>query len=225
MTNVRRLFLVGATASFLLSLGSKETAVTFPLALLLWDVLIRRQDAGALRNAFLFRTIFPSGSSCLVRARYGPGSIPAIPSWHSSVWRSVLSLSDHLLSGLPMPSATRLCCSSVHGSKISIMICLCSVHSFNGPCRLRSCVLGTLEPRGWTALGATASASVVRHRVVLFLQLLPTSVIPRTDLLSERNLYLASFGLILSIVVPCRSSPAMAGAGFAAPARRARRHI
>jgi protein O-mannosyl-transferase len=34
-----------------------------------------------------------------------------------------------------------------------------------------------------------------------FIQLLPTSLIPRVDLLSERNLYLASFGLMLAIVV------------------------
>jgi hypothetical protein len=34
-----------------------------------------------------------------------------------------------------------------------------------------------------------------------FIQLLPTSVIPRADLLSERNLYLASVGSMLAIVV------------------------
>jgi tetratricopeptide (TPR) repeat protein len=33
------------------------------------------------------------------------------------------------------------------------------------------------------------------------LQVLPTSVIPRNDLLSERNLYLASFGVVLAIIV------------------------
>ena len=35
----------------------------------------------------------------------------------------------------------------------------------------------------------------------LFVHLLPTSLIPRADLLSERNLYLASIGLILAVVV------------------------
>ena len=34
-----------------------------------------------------------------------------------------------------------------------------------------------------------------------FLQLLPISLIPRNDLLSERNLYLASIGLVLAIIV------------------------
>ena len=33
-----------------------------------------------------------------------------------------------------------------------------------------------------------------------FIQLLPTSLIPRNDLLSERNLYLPSIGLLLAIV-------------------------
>ena len=33
------------------------------------------------------------------------------------------------------------------------------------------------------------------------LQMLPTTVIPRNDLLSERNLYLASFGVVLVVVV------------------------
>jgi tetratricopeptide (TPR) repeat protein len=34
----------------------------------------------------------------------------------------------------------------------------------------------------------------------LYIQLLPTSLIPRNDLLSERNLYLASMGLFLAVV-------------------------
>ena len=35
-----------------------------------------------------------------------------------------------------------------------------------------------------------------------FVQLLPTSLIPRNDLLSERNLYLASIGILLVVVAP-----------------------
>ena len=60
--NVRRLYLSGAIMSFLLSLGSKETAVTFPLALLLWDVLIRRLR-GTLRSA----TLLSAPSAILAR--------------------------------------------------------------------------------------------------------------------------------------------------------------
>src|SRR5689334_6555620 len=39
---LRRFYLWGAVASFVLSIGSKESAVTLPVMLLLWDVLIRR---------------------------------------------------------------------------------------------------------------------------------------------------------------------------------------
>jgi protein O-mannosyl-transferase len=46
-----RMYYVGAIASFLLSLASKETAVTFPIALLLWDLLVRRLNSAALRTA------------------------------------------------------------------------------------------------------------------------------------------------------------------------------
>src|SRR5206468_9293157 len=53
--HVRRLYLSDAIASCLLSLGSKETAVTFPLVLLLWDFLIRRLRGPSLRAAVLAR--------------------------------------------------------------------------------------------------------------------------------------------------------------------------
>ena len=49
---------------------------------------------------------------------------------------------------------------------------------------------------GCFRLGSTFPARYIRHRMV-FLQLLPTSLIPRNDLLSERNLYLASIGILL----------------------------
>ena len=59
--------------------------------------------------------------------------------------------------------------------------------------------------------GLAAAALVSARRVPLvalgmgwfFLQLLPTSLIPRADLLSERNLYLPSIGPVLAVVVLC----------------------
>jgi tetratricopeptide (TPR) repeat protein len=59
--------------------------------------------------------------------------------------------------------------------------------------------------------GLVTGACVLARRLPLFtfgmgwfvLQILSTSVIPRNDLLSERNLYLASFGVMLAIVVLC----------------------
>ena len=53
--NRRRLYLLGAVASFLLSIGSKETAVTLPVILLLWDVVIVRLTGQALRTAIRSR--------------------------------------------------------------------------------------------------------------------------------------------------------------------------
>src|SRR5262245_54032627 len=51
----RRLYLSGAVASFLLSLGSKETAVTLPVILLLWDVVIRKLNGPCHRTVILGR--------------------------------------------------------------------------------------------------------------------------------------------------------------------------
>ena len=59
----RRLYLAGAVVSHLFSFGSKETAMTFPLVLLLWDVVIRRHDAVSLR-----RSVSHQSSSVLDRA-------------------------------------------------------------------------------------------------------------------------------------------------------------
>ncbi|HSC57246.1 MAG TPA: hypothetical protein VLC51_08575, partial [Nitrospira sp.] len=50
-----RVYLSGAMVSFVLSLGSKETAMTFPLALLLWDMAIYRLRGTSLRAAVLSR--------------------------------------------------------------------------------------------------------------------------------------------------------------------------
>jgi len=66
------------------------------------------------------------------------------------------------------------------------------------------------QPLDLLILGGLAIASMVAARRFplitfgvgwFFIQLLPTALIPRNDLLSERNLYLASVGLMLAIVV------------------------
>jgi tetratricopeptide (TPR) repeat protein len=55
---------------------------------------------------------------------------------------------------------------------------------------------------------ATSAFLLARHHPLFsfgigwfFVQLLPTSLIPRNDLLSERNLYLASIGILLAAVI------------------------
>ena len=49
---VRRLYLAGAVVSYLLSFGAKETAMTFPFVLVLWDVLLSQRKAVSLRRSF-----------------------------------------------------------------------------------------------------------------------------------------------------------------------------
>jgi tetratricopeptide (TPR) repeat protein len=65
-------------------------------------------------------------------------------------------------------------------------------------------------PLDLVVLGGLATLALIMARRVpllslglgwFFVHLLPTSLIPRADLLSERNLYLASIGLILTVVV------------------------
>ena len=193
--NVRRLLLAGATASFLLSLGSKETAVTFPLAILLWDVLIRRQGAATLRNAFVshhlsfWLVVFGAAIWAWQHPRYAELAQFSL---------AIRPLSDHLLSEL-------------HAISYALMLLFCPwKQSFDHDLPLFSSLFQWPLPLEVLVLGTLAAAGLLlaRRRPLLsfgigwfFLQLLPTSVIPRTDLLSERNLYLASFGLFLFIVV------------------------
>jgi tetratricopeptide (TPR) repeat protein len=190
-----RLLIPGAMASLLLSLGSKETAMTFPLALLLWDVLIRRLNGAALRATFLSAHL-PFWLVLLAAAMW--------------VWRhprySVLAqfslevrpLWDNLLSELhAVTYALRL---FFFPWEQNFDHDLPTMHSlFQWPLPLDLVVLGGLATLGL----------IMGRRVPLlsfglgwfFVHLLPTSLIPRADLLSERNLYLASIGLILAVVV------------------------
>lgn len=193
--SVNRLYLSGAIASFLLSLGSKETAMTFPLILLLWDVLIRRLDGAALRRTFL---------SCHLPFWVVLLAIAAWAWWHPR-YRELAQFSldirpfwDNILS-------------QAHAVVYALMLFfqpwkqnfdhdLPEFHSpFQWPLPLDLLILGGM---------ATASIVAARRFPLItfgvgwfFIQLLPTTLIPRNDLLSERNLYLASVGLMLAIVV------------------------
>lgn len=190
-----RLYAWGAIAAFLLSLGSKETAMTFPLLLILWDVLIRRLDGAALRRTFLLRhmpiwvALFAVGVWAWWHPRYrelAHFSLGIRPFW------------DNVLS-------------QVHATVYALMLFfypwkqnfdhdLPEFHSpFEWPLPLDFLILGGM---------GIASVFVARRFPLItfgvgwfFIQVLPTALIPRNDLLSERNLYLASVGLLLAIVV------------------------
>ena len=190
-----RYYRLGALLSFLLALGSKETAMTFPLALLLWEVLVRRLNGAAFRRAFLSRQL----SFWFVLAAAGVWA-----SWHprysalAQFSFGIRPLWDNLLSEL-------------HAATYAIFLFVCpwkqsfdhdlpEFHSlFQWPLPLDALlVLGVAA----VALFSLRRAPLLTFGIAWFvLQLLPTSVIPRNDLLSERNLYLAAMGLLLVVVV------------------------
>jgi hypothetical protein len=190
-----RLYRAGAVLCFMLSVASKEPAVTFPLALLLWDVVVRRFRGAPLRAAIrshhlpFWLILLVVGFAVWSHPRYSALAQFSV---------GIRSLSDNLLSEL-------------HAVTYALLLFVCPwkqnfdhdlpvLHSlFEWPLPLDLLVLG----------GLTAAGLFLARRLPLlsfgigwfFLQLLPTSLIPRNDLLSERNLYLASIGILLAVVV------------------------
>lgn len=190
-----RTYLLGAIVSFALALGTKETAMTFPLALLLWDVTIRRLDGVALRKSVISSHL-PFWLVLLAAAAWA--------SWHprySALARFSLDirpLTENLLSEIN--ALTHVLVLFFVPWKQSFDHDLPALHSMvEWPLPFDLMVLGGL---GAAALSAARRLPLLSFGIGwFFLQLLPTSVIPRNDLLSERNLYLASIGLLLAIAV------------------------
>ncbi|HET7909645.1 MAG TPA: tetratricopeptide repeat protein [Nitrospira sp.] len=192
---LRRLYLGGAVLAYVLSFGSKETAMTFPLVLLLWEVLIRRRDAATLRRTFFTMHI---------------------PFWiilaSAAVWAwrhpRYAALAEFSLTLRPLPDNFL---SELHAVAYAVVLFFCpwrqnfdhDLPEFHSPAQWPL----PLDAVLLTAL--IAAAFVLSRRLPLFsfgigwyfLLLLPTSVIPRADLLSERNLYPAFLGLALASTV------------------------
>jgi protein O-mannosyl-transferase len=190
----RWLYLSGAVASFVLSIGSKESAVTLPVILLLWDTLIRRLNGPDLRAAML------SGHSpfwvVLLLAAEWAWSHPQYAALAEFSF-NIRPLWDHLLSQLHAVAYTILL--FVIPWKQNFDHDLPVFHSLTQWPLLLDLLL---------IIGLVAALIISIRRLPLvalglswfFIQLLPTSVIPRNDLLSERNLYLPAIGLLLAIV-------------------------
>lgn len=193
--HTRRLFMSGAMVSLLLSLGSKETAMTFPLALLLWDVLIHRFDGAAFRKRFVsfhlpfWFVVFGAAAWVWWHPRYSAlaqFSLDLRPLW------------DNLLSEL-------------HAVAYALQLFSCPWKlNFDHDLPLFSSLFQWPLPLDLLVLSTLAAVALFLARRLpllsfgigwFFIQILPTSLIPRVDLLSERNLYLASIGLILAFVV------------------------
>ena len=193
--NQHRMYLSGALIAGVLSIGSKETAATLPLALLLWDVLIRNLRGPSLRAAFLsshlpfwILLVFAAGWAWS-HPRY---TYLAHVSLHlRPVWENVLS--------------------EAHALVYALVLFLCPwKQSLDHDLPELFSLAQWPLPFDVFVIGALITVAVVTVRRLplcsfgiawFFLQLLPTSLIPRADLLSERNLYLASVGLFLALVV------------------------
>lgn len=188
-------YLLGALLAFVLALGSKETAMTFPLALVLWDVLIRRFDRVAFRKRFVPNHL-PFWLVLLVAAAWAW--------WHprySALAQFSFDLrpfSDNLLSEL-----------NAVGYALGLFFCPWK-QTFDHDLPLLRSPFEWPLPLVCFLLGALATAAVVTMRRFPLLafglawyvvQVLPTALVPRNDLLSERNLYLASMGILLAVVV------------------------
>lgn len=189
-----RWYLSGSIASFLLSIASKETAVTFPIMLLLWDRLIRRKQGSDMRAAVISGHL-PFWIGLL---------LVAVWAWSHPRYTALAEFSfsirpfwDHLLSEAHAVAYALLLVFSPWNQNFD--------HDFPVFHSLTQWPL----PLDLLLLTGTVAAGVIAWRrsplvafglAWCFIQLLPTTLIPRNDLLSERNLYLPSIGLLLAIV-------------------------
>lgn len=189
-----RLYLSGAVASFILSIGSKESAVTLPVILLLWDVLIRRVNGPTFRATILYRQS-PFWIVLLVAAAWA---------WSHPRYTALAQYSfeirpfrDHLLSQIHVVAYAILLCFTPWNQNFDHDFPL--VHSLSEwPLPLDLVLLAGISI---AALAIWRRFSLIAFGIAwFFLQLLPTSFIPRNDLLSERNLYLPAIGLVLATV-------------------------
>ncbi|WP_173046664.1 tetratricopeptide repeat protein [Nitrospira sp. KM1] len=189
-----RRYLIGALISFMLALGSKETAMTFPFVLLLWDPLIRRLDHAELRRTFLsshlpfWLVLFAAGLWTWSHPRYSAlaqFSFGLRPFW------------DNLLSEL-------------HAAVYALLLLVCPwKQNFDHDLPVLHSLSEWPMPIDMLLLSGMAGGALIAARRLplfsfglawFFLQMLPTILIPRNDLLSERNLYLASMGPFLAVV-------------------------
>lgn len=193
--NLRPLYLSGALASCLLSVCSKETAMTFPLVLLLWDVFIRRLTGHSLRTTIISHHL-PFWILLFV---------VAVWAWSHPRYGALAEFSFHL-----RPLWDNVL-SEAHVAMYAVWLFFVPwKQNFDHDLPEFRSIFQWPLPLDLLLIGGSVAAAVAASRRLplvsfgvgwFFIQLLPTALIPRNDLLSERNLYLASFGLLLAIVV------------------------
>ncbi|MDF0643193.1 MAG: tetratricopeptide repeat protein [Nitrospira sp.] len=186
------LYLSVSVASFVLAIGSKETAVTLPVVLLLWDISIRRLRGPQLRTALL-----SSHSPFWIVLLLAAGWAWSHPRYAALAQFSfdIRPFRDHVFS-------------QVHTAAYAIALCFTPWNqNFDHDLPLFRSLTQWPLPLDLLFLSAMAAGAFVARRQVplatfgvawFLVQFLPTSLIPRNDLLSERNLYLPAIGLLLA---------------------------
>lgn len=181
---------IWSSALFVLAIGTRETAVTLPAALLLCE-LVRGTPwrAIARRQAALWLILLAGGLVILFNQRYF--DLVAF----GFIRRS---LADNLLTQVGGVSYLALRLVSLHGYNIDPA--LPTLTSFDGVLALQTVLLAallalgilSLKTRPWIGFGI----------LWFFLQLAPTnSVVPRLDVANDRQLYLASWGVFIALAV------------------------
>jgi hypothetical protein len=185
---------VGAIGCFMLALLSKETAMTFPLALLLVEIVVRRTRGGALRT-IVVRLHAPFWAVLLVFL----GAAAMTPRYRVLLDAALNTrpFYEHLISQL-----------NVVGYATTLVVAPGRMN-FDHDFPQYASVLDWPTPIALALLLGLIALAVSRARAQpllafgigwFFLQLLATnSVLQREDLLSERNLYLPAAGLFLAL--------------------------
>ena len=181
---------------FLLAMATKETAITLPFALVLWE---------SVRKSSRWYVLLKKQSVHWVMFSLLIISVAFHPRYARLLWISMdsRSLHDNLLSQIN--GVTYLLSRLILINRLNIDPDLPLISSWNPMLILQVSILAgivllallTRRKRPWIWFGA----------LWFFLILMPTnSVIPRFDIASERHLYLASFGIFFPISMELSST-------------------
>ena len=184
----------GAIGCFALALLSKETAITFPLALLLTEIVARRTRGSDLRaivtrlHTPFWAVLFVFLAAALMTPRYRfllDQALSTRPFYEHFV--SQLNVIAYAATLVVTPSRMNVDHDFPHYT---------SLLAWPAPLSL-ALILGLIA----LAIGRARAQPLLAFGILwFFLQLLATnSVLQRADLLSERNLYLPAAGLFLAL--------------------------
>jgi tetratricopeptide (TPR) repeat protein len=184
---------VGALFSFVLALLAKEAAVTLPIALLLWCAVFPLPGAQGRRGAWRLHLPF----WVLLLLALGAGWAHARYVYLARLSLEIRPLYDNAITQVnAVAYALTL---FFLPARLNFDHDLAEFHSFfPWPIPLAALVLGALLA---VALAMLRRAPFLAFGILwFFLQILPAnSVVPRYDILSERNLYLPAAGIFLAL--------------------------